>query len=147
MLSPKLQTLNSFGFLRESKKSLNIPGTLLQEIIIKSRIENFQSTARTSGASTEYWTSNSKSTVHSKCISRQLAPLLQQRSQQHELYPSSSNVQHQKQSEPGEPFCLAFKITSLKREKCLTQLPRICGQHVFKELSTFQKSYLDHVLT
>ena len=118
MLNPKLQTLNSFGFLRESKKTLNIPGTLLQEIIITSRIENFQSTARTSRASTEYWTSNSKSTVHSRYVSRQLAPLLQQRSQQHELHPSSSNVQHQEQSEPGEPFCLALKITSTFKRKC-----------------------------
>ena len=91
MLNPKLQTLNSFGFLRESKKTLNIPGTLLQEIIITSRIENFQSTARTSRASTTLrWTSNSKSTVHSKYVSRQLAPLLQQKSQQHELFKQSA---------------------------------------------------------
>ena len=87
MLNPKLQTLNSFGFLRESKKTLNIPGTLLQEIIITSRIENFQSTARTLRASSELWNSNAKSTAkitaHSRCVSKQNAPLLQQRFQHH----------------------------------------------------------------
>ena len=87
MLNPKLQTLNSFGFLRESKKTLNIPGTLLQEIIITSRIENFQSTAGTLRASRELWNSNAKSTAkitaHSRCVSKQNAPLLQQRFQHH----------------------------------------------------------------
>ena len=108
MLNPKLQTLNSFGFLRESKKTLNIPGTLLQEIIITSRIDN-------------------KALQEHPGLQRSIELQIQrsrfiQNTSQDNLHPffnkglnnmnCSSKVQHQEQSEPGEPFCLALEITS-----------------------------------